>query len=538
MKKLIFTLTILFALLCPVISSIVPNPIISRGKPVYTSSGTAEYLVDDKFNTASWNVTDSSWIAIQVDSGPTKVFFNWNNPVYAWSNELAPPSCPNTTVFPVDYNLLISSNSTNGADGQWTIADSIRNNIVTARGHLIDFSGAKWVKMEILKGGGQLDEVEIFDASKGDSDVWFFAGTSITANTYKEYPPTHNYADLVSEYYPGYNPAMIRGGIGCITSTNFVNNLSEYLKMAGNAHYWAIEMGTNDAWGGTNSNVTTFKNNMQIVIDSCKAYGIQPIIARLIATDSSVAKWQVHPDFLKAIDDLTAQNKLIPGPDFYNWFLAHPEQIVGDPAGVHPNAKGAASIQQLWAQKMAPLYGGCAPTEIIPFLKVNMGALTQLASASLIAGDTLTLSPQASTGGNWSWSGPNGFSSSSREIVINTIKTNQAGSYIATYKNSDSCESSYTFSVTVKNIVEIISPNRLSSISVFPNPADGGKFEVLLNNFSGNSQFQIYDILGKLAYSSILTEKETEINTGLTKGIYIIKIINGQDILDQKLIVK
>jgi|GEM_PF-1570942 len=539
MKKLIFILAMAYTILCPVISEIIANPIVSRGKPVYTSSGAAQYLVDDKFNTSSWNVTNGSWIAIHIDSGPSKVFVNWNDPVYAWSNELSPSKCPNTNPIIIDYDFLISSNSTNGVDGEWTIADSIRGNIVTARGHLIDFSGASWVKMKIIKGSGHIDEIEVFDASQGDSDVWFFAGTSITANAFKATPPSKNYADLVTMNYPDYNPAIIRGGIGCITSTDFVNNLSKYLKMAKNAHYWAIEMGTNDAWGGTNGNVSTFKNNMQLVIDSCKTYGIQPIIARMIATRESVAKWQVNPDFLKAIDDLTLQNNLIPGPDFYTWFLAHQTEINGGTDGVHPNATGAASMQRLWAQKMAPLYGGCASTDIIPYIKVNNGVLTLNSGASLTKGDTLTLSPQPSTGGSWLWNGPNGFSSTSREVVIDSIQTNQSGNYNATYTNTDSCLSTYTIKITVTSPPVIIKSNKFSNnFLIFPNPADGGKFRISVNDLSNVTQVCIYDILGKLAFNSILTKKETELNTGLNNGIYIVKIINGKNSLYQKLIVK
>ena len=444
MKLFYFPFVLLFLVICLGVPAIVSNPIISRGKPVYTSSGVAQYLVDDKFNTTSWTVTANSWISIHVNSCPSKVFVNWNNPVYAWSNVLSPPSCPNTNSFPVDYNLLTSSNSTNGIDGQWTIADSIRGNIVTARGHLINFSGAGWVKMQIIKGGGQIDELEVFDASNGDSDVWFFPGTSITANTYKGTPPAQNFADLITRGASGYNPAMIRGGIGCITSSDFVKNLPKYLLMAGNTHFWAIEMGTNDAWGGTNANVTLFKKNMQLVIDSCIAYGIQPIIARMIATNSVLAGWQVHQAFLNAIDDLTSQNNLIAGPDLFTYFVAHPTELNSD--GIHPNATGAASIQRLWAQKMMPVYTAATGIE-----QVN---------------------------------------------------------------------------------------STPDDIRIYPNPTKDSRFTISLKNSAPESQVQIYNLQGKLVYSSSLTKTESVINSGLFDGIYVLKIINGQNLSVQKLIIK
>ncbi len=348
--------------------SIIANPIISRGKPTYGSSKGTAVLVDGKFNTPAWPVTMGSWVAIKVGKGPSKIFLNWNNPAYSWSDSIGKAtSCKNNMEVPRDYDILISSNSTRGFDGHWTKVASVRTNTVTARGHIIDFTGASWVKMSILAGGGKLDEIEVFDVSNGAQDIWFFTGTSISANTYKDaLVPAQNFADYIAAAHPGFHPAMIRGGIGCINSTTFAGDISKYLDMTRNVHFWAIEMGTNDAWGGNDTGVAAFTKNMQVVIDSCKAAGIQPIIARLIATDSIKAGWEVNPFFLKVIDSLTSANGLIAGPDLYSWFKAHPGDLNND--GVHPNANGGAAIQKLWADKMSILYtnGASFPKQADP----------------------------------------------------------------------------------------------------------------------------------------------------------------------------
>ncbi len=176
----------------------VPNPLISRGKPTYGSSKGTAVLVDGKFHTPAWPVTDGAWVAIKVGAGPSRVFFSWNNPAYSWSDSIGKAtSCKNNAALPRDYDILISSNSTRGSDGRWIKVDSIRANTVTARWHMINFAGASRVKMSIITGGGKLDEIEIVDLSKGAQDLWFFTGTSITANTYKEGPvPARNFADL------------------------------------------------------------------------------------------------------------------------------------------------------------------------------------------------------------------------------------------------------------------------------------------------------------------------------------------------------
>jgi lysophospholipase L1-like esterase len=630
-KRLVLILAIINLVPLHVFSLIVPNPIISRGKSVYTSSGMSDYLVNDKFNSTTWNVENNSWIAIKVDSGPTKVLFNWNNPSYPWSNDLSPSKCPNSILFPVNYNILTSTNSTNGSDGDWVIADSIRGNLVSARCHIINFTGASWVKMAIITGGGTLDQVEVFDVSAGAQDSWLFAGTSITANAFKGTPPAQDYADLVHLYHSDYNPVMVRAGIGCITSTNFADSISRYLQMANNVHYWAIEMGTNDAWGGGTYWLSTFINNMQIVIDSCKAYGIQPIIARIIATDSAIAGWQVNPLFLAAVDSLTAVNNLIAGPDFYSWFKAHPGDIMSND-GIHPNATGAADMQKLWAQKMDSLYGGCQVPTLVPYIRVNKGALVNISDTTISTSDTVTLKPQASTGGTWSWSGPKSFSAASDTIAFKPIISTQGGNYIATLTNGGYCSSTCTFTLTVTckstqitpylkinqgDLLPIadttvyigdtisLSPQTQASVSgtwlwsgpyfygetpsvldlsniqtyqsgqyvvyfngfgycecsdtfklnvvknphegvnslstsgdvtIFPNPTNNGDFFVKIDNLNNGAQIQICDVRGTIVYKSALIENETEINSGLAKGIYFVKIINGKDYFIQKLI--
>jgi hypothetical protein len=327
---------------------------------VYTSSGTVTSLTDDKFG-PSWTAGNNSWLAVNVGTGHSKVFVNWDVPYVNWFDSSTGAAANLKTCGgpsdkgPVNYTLQTSANSTNGSDGTWTTALTITGNKVSSRGHLIDFTGASWVKMNITTGGVGLDEFEVFDMSNNGTDIWFFPGTSITEMTYKSEIPAQNFADLVHASHSAYYPAMIRGGIGCILGVYMSTLISFYLEMSRGAKYWAIEQGTNDAWGGS-SNTATFTKNMQLVIDSCKAAGVQPIIARLIATNPTQAGWQVNAAFETAIDNLTTQNKLIAGPDLYTYFLNHASEHNSD--GIHPNATGAASIQRLWAQKMDSLYNG------------------------------------------------------------------------------------------------------------------------------------------------------------------------------------
>jgi sugar lactone lactonase YvrE len=91
----------------------------------------------------------------------------------------------------------------------------------------------------------------------------------------------------------------------------------------------------------------------------------------------------------------------------------------------------------------------CSPTPIVPYIYVN-SAWTEESSVTVSSPTTVVdLGPQPSSGGTWNWSGPNGYSSTSRQInsIPLTVGTD---SYLATYTNSSGCKSAQTFTITVK----------------------------------------------------------------------------------------
>jgi uncharacterized repeat protein (TIGR03803 family) len=88
------------------------------------------------------------------------------------------------------------------------------------------------------------------------------------------------------------------------------------------------------------------------------------------------------------------------------------------------------------------------PTTIVPYLQVNGGAWQQTASVAVNVGDTVNLGPQPQTGGSWSWTGPNGFTSTSR--VLNAIALTSASNvYTATYTNTSGANSTQAFTITI-----------------------------------------------------------------------------------------
>ncbi len=90
----------------------------------------------------------------------------------------------------------------------------------------------------------------------------------------------------------------------------------------------------------------------------------------------------------------------------------------------------------------------CTPTAITPEISVS-GTWTQESSATVTSTSTaVNLGPQPSSGGSWSWTGPNGFTSTSREIDNIALSTG-ANVYTATYTNSCGDKSTQAFTITV-----------------------------------------------------------------------------------------
>jgi len=136
------------------------------------------------------------------------------------------------------------------------------------------------------------------------------------------------------------------------------------------------------------------------------------------------------------------------------------------------------------------LGGAANSTPIIPYIQVNNGAWQQISSTSVSTGSSVNLGPQPLTGGSWSWTGPNGYTSTSRQINNIPLSTG-VNIYVATYTNSSGVKSTETFTITVTGtpIVPYIQVNNGSwqqtatttvtygsSVNLGPQPLNGGSW--------------------------------------------------------------
>jgi acyl-CoA thioesterase I len=338
------------------------NRLLSRGKPVVATSlaqfAHPEAAVDGVFNTfeGTWRAgtpkpSEPAWIAIPIGAGPRRVLVSWSaagNYNYE-ETEYGSPGA---------YRIETSGDSTDGKNGTWKVAATNAHCTVHAQAHAVDFAGQSWVRMVITDvppkspNGVQLDEIEVFDVSDGVSDSWFFFGDSITAMTFNRTTPIHqpSFAALVHAKNDRFFPAMIDGGTGGSKLDDAVAHVDDWLALNPDMRFWAIGFGTNDSAGNT-PDTSHFRQLLSTLIGRVKSAGHVPLVAKIpYASDGSHG---TVPKFNAVIASLTSEYDLLPGPDLYAWFAAHPDELRD---GIHPTDAGVLSINRLWAEAVAALY--------------------------------------------------------------------------------------------------------------------------------------------------------------------------------------
>jgi acyl-CoA thioesterase-1 len=314
-------------------------------------------VVDGTYCTPAWH--DSSFpssVSLPVDPVNGDLLLEWNSS--GTSDYIALPNAP-TYGLPAAYTIATSDDSTDGTNGSWHNVITVTGNTARTREHRFPFAGARWVRMTVtdpvpgpLGDSFSIDEIDLHDATSGTDDSVFFLGDSITAAAFTRCPADQpSFANLVHQAAPTRFPAMIDGGVGGVNSGYGVSVVQDWLSLNPDFHIWAIGYGTNDAWQKVAPGL--FEQQMQNIVDRIQAAGRIPVLARIPFASKGPADSDVRA-LNAVIDRVTARNGLIPGPDLYDWFSAHPQEL--SPDGVHPSDVGDQSINRLWYEALTPLY--------------------------------------------------------------------------------------------------------------------------------------------------------------------------------------
>jgi acyl-CoA thioesterase-1 len=358
------------------------NPIVSRGKLTFSSPTGGDAVVDGTYHNGGWSAgmpttAAPSWVAIELGAGPTRVLVSWDDGgTYNYYEPTMPTSCAADGTgcvygLAAGYHIDVSADSTNGVDGTWTTKVTIADNVYRTRAHSFDFTGMAWVKMvitaappNISSNGVQIGEIDVHDVSTAGSclpeDTWFFMGDSVTAFAYDRADAHQpSFAAGIHSASPDYFPAMINGGIGGELSKDGLARLKKALADNPDYRFFALSYGTNDS-ANDQTPAATYKTNMQSMIQMVQAAGRIPVIPHIPYSGDGMHAG--IPSYNAAIDALVQGDGLMPGPDFYSYFMNDTSLFTCGCSGgrmtdnLHPNDQGLAGMNALWTTAMRSLY--------------------------------------------------------------------------------------------------------------------------------------------------------------------------------------
>lgn len=91
-----------------------------------------------------------------------------------------------------------------------------------------------------------------------------------------------------------------------------------------------------------------------------------------------------------------------------------------------------------------------------------------------------------------------------------------------------------TFSETTLSSSNI----EIQGFAIYPNPVTNGRISITSNS-SDNKQVSIFNVLGKNVLNTIISGTKAEVNTsGISAGIYILKVVEGGKTATSKLIIR
>jgi acyl-CoA thioesterase-1 len=320
------------------------NPLLSRGRPLSSSTGATSTIDGQAVPLASlndgaffigdgWAGGPGAWVAIDLGQGPTRLLVSWLS--------LGAVDAPERA--PVDYHFEVS------ADGAaWTPALSITGNDTSAREHAIDFAGQRYLRLVVDRGDTHLVELEVYDLSHAGNDTWMVLGDSISAMSLNRWL-VPDLPGRVHQAAPGFSPLVIDEAIGGTNTTTALASLDGWIARFPEVRNFIVAYGTND--GCDAGAVAPFTTNLGRIVDELQAAGKRVFIPR-IPWNQACAGGLVAMN--RAIDGLRAEKGFFAGPDLYAWFAAHPDEL--GPDHEHPTDAGEASITRLWAEALAPLY--------------------------------------------------------------------------------------------------------------------------------------------------------------------------------------
>jgi hypothetical protein len=374
----------------PLLGPIAPNPLLSRSAAALATLQSPQcasvpcgpndaptQILTGPAPGVSWRaavgpagaVTDG-YLKIDLGKGPSKVMVTWLMSDYPdYAQTLSSGNWGILTKYTIEV-------STDGVTWQnpVTFTNEVNGAAYRTREHVFDFTGMSWVRFTMNEALGAqyatVNDMGFFDVSNGTEDTWAFAGGDPGRATYGQAaPPT--FADVVHGCHPAYAPAMLN------ISGDSVDNVDTWLTLNPDVHFWALDLFLSSANYCNTPAASGFATTAQTVIDKIRGAGRVPILPRIqyVAAVPSApcpspapscplgtqnlcpqVEYGGVPAFNAVIDALVQHDGLLPAPDMYAWFQAHPAELCQTTSdceaawlGIQPGAAGILDVQRMWA---------------------------------------------------------------------------------------------------------------------------------------------------------------------------------------------
>lgn len=335
-------------------ADIVSSPVISRNVPAYCEvNPSSASSANDEHYFSLWYSNAPDYIAYDLSGVPEE---QRKKVIAVWYNTSSYDQIGNyksRNAEPSDYTIEVNT-ADGGAfpESGWQVVETVSDNSLSSRQHLIDLEGFNWIRMNISKSdgkeGGSISlNFDVHDVSSGSADSWIFFGDSITAGGMNNCYGT-GFATYVNQLDSRYFPVQENGGIGGITSTDGKENIDRWLSDSP-ATFVSIAYGTNDAWGNQ-TGAQRYYENTKYMVDAIISAGKKAVLPKI--------PYSTNPDVNAYLDDYNAMieklwseyPQIIKGADFDEYFRENPDMLSGD--GVHPSSEGYDNMRRLWAETM------------------------------------------------------------------------------------------------------------------------------------------------------------------------------------------
>ncbi len=175
-----------------------------------------------------------------------------------------------------------------------------------------------------------------------------------------------------------------------------------------------------------------------------------------------------------------------------------------------PNATTAASGTYTVVVTGA---NGCSANATVSITVNPLPNVSSNVNSPVCVGSAINLTSTAG-GSSYSWTGPNGFTSSVQNPTISSATTAMSGLYTVTMTNASGCSNSSSISVTV---------NDVPTVTVSPNTSVCEGNAINLTSNGGSS----YSWTGPNGFTSTL-QNPTILNAGVSNtGTYVVTVTNG-----------